>query len=255
MPLPALLEPLRAQAESAAVLVDFDGTLAPIVEDPGSARPLSGVPELLGQLGRRYAVVGVISGRPAGFLERHLGHPPGVRLVGLYGLEEAGQPAGPSVEPAELAAWRGVISTLVARASRQAPPGVVVEDKGASLTLHFRQAPEAEAWARQFAAGAADEGVAVQDARMAVELRPPIATDKGTVVRVLAAGCSAACYFGDDLGDLVAFEALSALAAAGAAVARIAVRDRESPPALADAADLVVDGPLAAFDLLTQLAS
>jgi trehalose 6-phosphate phosphatase len=252
--LPSVLEPLQARPDSAAVFVDFDGTLSPIVADPELARPLPGVPELLGKLGRRYAVVAVISGRPPEFLERRLGRPHGVRLIGLYGLEEVGQPAGPAVDADALARWRSVMARLAAQAEREAPPGVVVEDKGAGLTLHFRQAPAAEAWARRFGAAAAAEGVVVQGARMAVELRPAIHSDKGTVVRALAAGCAAACYVGDDLGDLAAFEALSELASSGAAVARVAVRDRESPPALVEAADLVLESPAAVFRLLEQLA-
>ena len=56
---------------------DFDGTLSPIVADPADARPLTGAPELLAELARSFAVVAVVSGRPAAFLVRPLGRPPG----------------------------------------------------------------------------------------------------------------------------------------------------------------------------------
>jgi trehalose 6-phosphate phosphatase len=77
--------------------------------------------------------------------------------------------------------------------------------------------------------------------------------DKGTVVRTLGAGFPAVACFGDDLGDLAAFAALDDLAVAGAAVARVAVVDDESPPEVAEAADVVVEGPEGAVALLTLL--
>lgn len=254
MALPRAFEPLAARPERAAVFLDFDGTLSPIVDDPASARPLDGVPALLADLGARFGVVAVLSGRPADFLEANLGRPGGVRLIGLYGLEEVGAPAGPTIEPAELERWRPVMASLTEAAERDAPRGVDVERKDIGFTLHFRGAPECEGWVRAFAVrAAADHGLIVQGGRMAIELRPGIETDKGTVVRVLGAGSSAACCFGDDLGDLAAFAALGDLAAGGAAVVRVAVRDEESPPEVAAAADLVVEGPLGAFELLRSL--
>lgn len=254
MSLPPILEPLRRSPEAAAVFLDFDGTLAPIVEPPDLARPLAGVPELLVELGARFGVVAVVSGRPAGFLAEHLGGVgDGVRLVGLYGLEEVGRPAGPTVDAAVLARWRPVMAGLAASAEQEAPRGVLVERKDVGFTLHFRAAPEHEGWVRRFVARAGQDGILVQEGRMALELRPGIATDKGTVVRTLGAQCAAACCFGDDLGDLAAFAALGDLAAGGAAVARVAVRDAESPPAVTEAADLVVEGPAGALELLRQL--
>ena len=69
----------------------------------------------------------------------------------------------------------------------------------------------------------------------------------------LAQGASAVCCFGDDLGDLAAFAALGTLAEGGVAVARVAVIDEESPAAVAEAADLVVEGPAGAIELLGAL--
>ena len=160
-------------------------------------------------------MVAVVSGRPADFLAAHLGRPGGVRLIGLYGLEEVGAPAGPTVDAAALARWRPVMEGLADRAEEAVPGGVTVERKGLAFTLHYRGAPEHEEWVRRFAEShRSADGVVLQEGRMAVELRPGIDTDKGTVVRALAAGCSAACCFGDDLGDLAAFGALGDLARA-----------------------------------------
>lgn len=254
MALPAALAPLAERPARAAVFLDFDGTLAPIVPDPAAARPLPGVAGLLAALGRTFAVVAVVSGRPAGFLADHLGRPAGVRLIGLYGLEEVGRAAGPGVEPADLARWRPVIDELAARAESTAPAGVSVERKPLGFTLHYRGAPGRAAWAADFAARAvAEHGVHLQPGRMAVEIRAGVAVDKGTVVRLLAEGATAACCFGDDLGDLAAFEALGALAQGGVSVARVAVADDESPPAVAAASDVVVAGPAGALALLEEL--
>ena len=62
---------LAAQAQTAAVCLDFDGTLAPIVDDPNEARPLPGTVELLGHLAARFAAVALLSGRPADYLAEH----------------------------------------------------------------------------------------------------------------------------------------------------------------------------------------
>ena len=82
------LAPWRSAPGSAGVLTDFDGTLAPIVDDPEAARPLDGVAPVLARLGLRYRVVAVVSGRPVAYLLDRLGSPKGVTLVGLYGLEK-----------------------------------------------------------------------------------------------------------------------------------------------------------------------
>jgi trehalose 6-phosphate phosphatase len=78
---------LAAPAHLAAMCLDFDGTLAPIVDDPNKARPLPGTVELLGHLAARFAAVALLSGRPADYLAEHAAAP-GVRYLGLYGLEE-----------------------------------------------------------------------------------------------------------------------------------------------------------------------
>jgi trehalose 6-phosphate phosphatase len=249
---PALL-PITERPERSALFVDFDGTLAAIVAVPDEARPLPGVPELLAGLARRLGLVAVVSGRPAAFLRRHLGGATGVRLLGLYGLEWVSD-AGRIITHDEARRWRPMLAATAERARSGAPPGVFVEPKGLTVTLHWRDAPEGEAWARGFCD---DErrrvGLVAHEARLSLELAPPLGVDKGTVVRSLSAGFSAVACFGDDLGDLAAFHALDDLGAAGAAVARVAVVDAESPPALAEAADVVVEGPAGAMALLGRL--
>lgn len=253
--LPAVLRPLRDRPGDSALFLDYDGTLAPIVDDPAGARPVEGAAEVLAALGRHLALVAVVSGRPAAYLRNNLGTPSGVHLAGLYGMEEVGA-SGELRRSAEAEAWEPVVAAATQRAIETAPPGAEVEPKGLTVTLHWRRAPEAEGWATETAhREAVATGLAVQPGRMALELRPPIGADKGTVVAALGAGHPVVAYFGDDLGDLPAFEALAAMAATGTRVARVAVSGGDSPAAVATAADLVVDGPVAAVALLRQLAS
>lgn len=235
------------------MFLDYDGTLAPIVDDPAGARPVPGVSEVLAALARRVAVVAVVSGRPAAYLRDNLGAPPGVRLAGLYGMEEV-TTDGVWRDP-EAEAWAPAVDDVARRVRSAAPHGVEVEPKGLSVTLHWRRAHDAAGWVEDRARSeAAATGLALQPGRMAVELRPPVAADKGTVVARLGTGRLAVAYFGDDLGDLPAFAVLAELAAAGVAVARVAVAGGDSPPAMAAAADLVVEGPERAVALLAALA-
>src|SRR5918996_1502986 len=78
---------LAERAGEVALCLDFDGTLSPIVDDPQAARPLHGIVELLEPLAERFAAVALISGRPAAYLAEHAAAP-GVRYLGLYGLQE-----------------------------------------------------------------------------------------------------------------------------------------------------------------------
>ena len=208
---------------------------------------------MLARLADRYALVGVVSGRPVRYLmDRLSGAGERVWLSGLYGLEatDAGRP----VEVPGVREWRPVVSEAVAAARERF--GGLVEDKGLSLTLHVRTAPEREAEVRAWAAAeAARSGLVVRPAKASVELHPPVPTDKGTVVEAVASGLAAAAYFGDDVGDLPAFDGLDRLALAGVATVRVAVRTVEAPPELLARADVVVEGPEGALAVLEALAA
>ncbi len=255
---------MSARPGRAAVLTDFDGTLAPIVEDPARARPLEGSPDALLALARRYRTVAVVSGRPAAFLLAHLADALGDRagggdgsvlLVGMYGMERVG-PGGTVRADPRAAEWRPGLAEVGRAASESAPAGVEVEDKGLGLTLHWRTGPGGEPWAVSFAQREADRrGLEVQYGRMSVELRPPLGVDKASAVAELCAGAEAACFLGDDRGDLAAFAALDALGETGAVTFKVGVRSSEAPEELLGSADLVVDGPEGALELLRALAS
>ena len=202
----------------------------------------------------------MVSGRPAGFLVEHLAGPDGggtspVRLFGLYGMEEAGADGSVRLAPAA-ASWLPVVADVAARIGADAPTGVLVEVKGAAVTIHWRRDPEAEGWVTgRVAEAVARTGLVHHPGRASVELRPPLGIDKGTVVHDLTVGCRAACFLGDDLGDLPAYAALARRADQdGTDVVGVAVRDAETAPEVLAACDLVVDGPEGALAVLTWLA-
>jgi trehalose 6-phosphate phosphatase len=248
-----VIEAFAAHARSAGVFADFDGTLAPIVDDPATARPLAGAAEALEALAGSYARVHVISGRPGSFLADHLGGR-GLALTGLYGLEVV-TPDG--VRPvAGAKRWRSVVEEVASRAEAELPPALGVERKDLSVAIHFRVSPGYADLAREWTAdAAARSGLAVHPARMSYELRPPLPHDKGLVLAESAAGLTHVLFAGDDRGDLDAFDALDHLAAAGdVIVARVAVRSPELPRELLERADVVVEGPEGVLSLLQALA-
>lgn len=243
--MPDLLDALRARPARSAILTDFDGTLSPIVEDWTAAAPLPGTRRVLEELARRYAVVGVISGRPVQYLVEQLGTR--LRLAGLYGLESLVDGERLVADGAE--DWRPRVERAVERATARF--GSLVEHKGLSMTVHFRTKPELEPEVRSWAQREQSRtGLELRSAKASVELHPPVAFDKGTVVEAAVHGLDAACFLGDDVGDLPAFAALDRLRGQGLHTVKVGVRTSEAPSALLEAADVVVDGPPGALDLL-----
>jgi trehalose 6-phosphate phosphatase len=244
--------PWRSNPGAAVIVTDFDGTLAPIVDDPAAAVALPGTSDVLSALAERCAAVAVVSGRPVAYLLERLGDAPAVQLVGLYGLERSRNGAVTTLPEAEQ--WRTAVDKATEAAQAGVPTGVGVEPKGLALTLHWRRAPEQATWVQRFAERlATDTDLAWHGGRQSVELRPPVAADKGTVVTNLCQGASAACYFGDDLGDLPAFAALAAARHRGIRTVSVGVISEEAPPGLAEAVDVAVDGPPAVLALLRSL--
>jgi trehalose 6-phosphate phosphatase len=204
----------------------------------------------LAALAERYAVVGVISGRPVAYLNRHM--PGRVRLYGLYGLESARD--GAIARHPEAEAWEAVVDSVAEAAARSGLSALEVEHKGLSITLHHRTHPDDAGVVMAWAADEARRtGLVLRDAKMSVELHPPIAIDKGTVVEELAVGLDAVCFIGDDVGDLPAFDALDRLAERGLVTLRVAVTTSESVGEMVERADVLVDGPEGALGLLLAL--
>jgi trehalose 6-phosphate phosphatase len=253
------LDGLRARADEAALCFDFDGTLAPIVDDPETAAALPGTPELLARLVDRYAAVALISGRPAAFLAGKVDIP-GLRFVGLYGMEEI-HDGKVHVDP-EADAWRDAVAAAgreLAADDAITGSGAWLEDKGLALGAHLRRVAEPARWAgpveAAVQAAAERHGLAIAPGKLVWELRPPVDRHKGDAVRrvVEEVGARVVAMAGDDLGDLHAFEEIASMTAEGREGLRIAIRSAESPQALLDAADVVVDGPEGLKALLERL--
>jgi len=253
--LPTVLEPFVAAPSRAALLVDYDGSLAPIVDDPAAAVILPAARDALARLVPLLGRVAVVSGRPVDYLRDHVSVP-GVSCVGQYGLER--DVDGESVSDPRAERYVDDVARLATAASTEIP-GVYVERKGRiALGLHWRRRPgvmrAVEEWAD---AAARATGLELARGRMAVELRPPVPVDKGTVVEELARETDAIAFAGDDRGDLPAFAALDRLHTEGrlTAIAKIAVRSPEEPPEIVARADTHVDGPTGLAVLLDALAA
>ena len=244
-----LLAPFRADPGGSGVFSDFDGTLAPIVDDPAEVVPLEGAADVLGRLAGRYGRVGVISGRPAAFLRQHLGGR-GLFLSGLYGLEYVDDDGTVrAIDEAE--PWREVIERVVAAADAA---GLSVERKGLAVTVHYRTDRSRQAAVKEWVdEQAAATDLAVHPARMSYELRPPMRLDKGTVLAEAAEGRRQVCFLGDDRGDLTAFDALDRMAAAGVTVVKVGVESAEAPEELLERADVTVEGPEGSLRVLEAL--
>ncbi|MCL4433618.1 MAG: trehalose-phosphatase [Actinobacteria bacterium] len=244
---------LAADSQSTALLLDFDGTVADIVPEPGRATAMSGIPELLGILAHHLATVAVISGRPLDFLEDRLaGAGNDVILVGLYGLEMLVD--GKRLMEPGANRWDELIRLAHDEAWKDRPAGVFVEDKGLGFALHWRNVPELAQEALQIAVRLADAyGLELQPGRMAIELRVPVNVDKGSTVAKLADGRKRICYIGDDAGDLKAYDALDVLSRSGSVVLRVAVNSPEIPGDLLERADTLLAEPASVAKMLNLL--
>jgi trehalose 6-phosphate phosphatase len=244
-----LLAPFRADPRGSALLLDVDGTLSPIVPHPDLSEVPAPTLALLGRLVARFGLVGCVSGRAAADVLRLVGVP-GIAVSGNHGLEIADGGAvltAPDVEPylPALAELARRLTPIAARADAW------IEDKGATLAVHFRQARDpdaAEQALRQEALPlAAGSGLAARFGRMVLEVRPPVPLDKGTAVRRLlhGRGLARSMFAGDDTTDLDAFAVVDVA---------VAVLSPESPPGLAAAAGMQVQGPAGLAELLETLA-
>jgi trehalose 6-phosphate phosphatase len=255
------LEPLRAEPARAAVLLDIDGTLAPIVRHAADAHVPEATRALLIEIAKRYGVVGCVSGRRAA-TARQIVAIGTIAYVGNHGGELLRPGATrPELDP-EVAAWTERVRQFAARAYTAEHQRIRVrsEDKEAIAAFHWRGAPDeaaAAAAAGEIARRAQEEGLAVHWGRKVLEVRPPVGLDKGLGITALLRGqlVAAALYVGDDTTDLDAFRGLRLLVQEGRLTTAIcaAVSSDEAPPELAAEADLVIDGTGGVRGLLEAL--
>ena len=206
---------------------------------------MEGVRETLASLGERYRLVAIVTGRRAEEVAERL-DAPHLSILGLYGSEDEAPELVGAAFPSAVEAARVV-------------PEAWVEDKGASVAVHYQQAPDPPAARAALLVGlqpvATASALDLVEGKMVVELVPAGRPMKGAAVERLAREheLEAVLYAGDDHADLDAFVALDRLARDGLLVVRVAVHGDETPRALMEAADLVVDGPAGLVGVLRTL--
>ncbi|MDF2471539.1 MAG: phosphatase, partial [Rhodococcus erythropolis] len=248
---------LTSDPARCGLVMDFDGVLAPIVDDPSASALLPGAEEVLATLSRHFGVVGLLSGRPASFLRERLSLD-SVVLMGSYGVETWTE-NGIEVLPA-VAAFSDAVAEAEAELRRlfdsQSVPGIHVESKGLAVAVHWRRAAD-RAVAQRLVEAATTEiasrtGLRREPGKLVEELRPPVEEDKGTgLLRAIAtAGVDVVAYAGDDRGDLPAFAAV--LASGGEA---LVVKGDDIAPEVAAVDGVQFDGPPAFLDWMKELAA
>jgi trehalose 6-phosphate phosphatase len=229
---------LAGDPSAAAILLDVDGTLAPIVERPADAHVPEETREELRRLVGRYALVACVSGRMGSDAAQVVGVD-GIVYVGEHGLE---------LEP-EAEDWRDEVHGFTA--------GVEwpdIESKRLTTAFHYRRMDDheaAEETLARVAEQALSRGLRPRFGRMVLEIRPPVDADKGTAIHRLLEerGLRRALFAGDDTTDLDAFRGLDGLEVA----VRVAIASPEGPQELGRAADLVIGSPAALLELLRRL--
>lgn len=271
MPIPTPVTPLGAAGltailhdpRGALLAFDYDGVLAPIVDDPLQSPPHPGAIPALARVAPHVGSLVIISGRPAEVVVsygRFADFPTLSELVvlGHYGRERwDGSTGEVTATPASrgVAAARKELPHLLAEAHASS---AWLEDKGGSLAVHTRRSPDPHGMLAMLREPMADlaarHGLIVEPGRLVLELRPP-GVDKGTALRAHVAdrAANSVAYTGDDLGDISAFEAVDALRDEGVRGLKVCSGSAEVVE-LARRADLVVDGPTGVVDLLDGIA-
>jgi trehalose 6-phosphate phosphatase len=259
-----VLRPLTDDPAHAAIMLDVDGTLAPIVDRAQDAHVPEKTSRALGVLARRYGVVACISGRAAMDTRRLVGVG-GIAYAGSHGAELlAPGESKPTVLPA-FETWTPRVRAFVAeRDDRELRRlRVRIEDKGPIQAFHWRGAPDEDA-ARTRVEGIAHEaesnGFLTHWGRKVLEVRPPVPVNKGRAVEELlrrAPDVRAAMYAGDDATDLDAWDALDRLLEEGRldARVRVGVASDEGPAQIVERADIAVHGIRGFAEALEILAS
>jgi trehalose 6-phosphate phosphatase len=240
---------------------DYDGTLSPIVPDPASAVPEPLIVDRLAQLSGLLRAVAIVTGRPAqqalelgrfaeaSGLERLV-------ILGQYGVERWDAVSGlQTVEPPQ--GVDEVRRRLPALLGSLGLDAAEIEDKRLSLVVHVRNLDDPSAALARIEQPlgdlAAAVGLVAEPGRNVVELRPP-GMDKGQALRGLVEESHARSlmFTGDDLGDLAAFAEVRRLRDEGVP-GLLVCSGSDEVTALAEQADLVVDGPPGVASLLGDL--
>ncbi|MFC6147787.1 MULTISPECIES: trehalose-phosphatase [Mumia] len=260
----AALASLLSDPEHAMLAFDFDGTLSPIVDDPEQAHASERSLQALERIGPCVGKLAVVTGRPVrtalrlgAFAEREgLAH---LSILGQYGAERWDAETGVESVPPPPEAVAEVRAALPALIDSLGLTGVRIEDKQRAVVLHTRGLPD-PAGAQAILEGpvaelAQEHGLAAEPGRLVVEVRDP-SVDKGGALRGLISetGVRTIVFAGDDLGDLPAYEALTAMREGGDVEVLLVAVASDEQTVLVPRADVVVHGPDELADWLERLA-
>jgi trehalose 6-phosphate phosphatase len=255
------LAPLRADPQRAAVLLDIDGTLAPIVDHAEDAHVPESTRQVLMRVARAYRIVACVSGRRASEA-RAMVSIGSISYLGAHGAELLRAGWTEAVLNPGIEEWVRRIHEFGREADTPdlRRRRVRLEDKGAIVAFHWRGAPDEEA-ARAAVDAIADRateaGLRTHFGRKVLEVRPPVRIDKGAGILSFLEGADVevALYVGDDATDMDAFHALSQLVEEGrlSQAIRVGVRSDDGPPEITTEADVVVDGTDGVAQLLSLL--
>lgn len=228
------------------LITDVDGTISPIVDQPDAAQVTPRAKELLAALAEHLTLVAAVSGRAAADVQARVGVP-GLVYVGNHGLERWID--GRVAAVPQVAAYRGALDAALDALRAIDVPGLFVEDKGVTLSVHYRRVADAaraeDRLRPSIAAIAHEAGLRLVEGRMVFELRPPLEIDKGSAFRALVTEYTldGAVYLGDDTTDADALRAARALREHGTCYALgLGVIAPETPDIVAASADLLLDG-------------
>lgn len=244
-----LLRELVARARAGArvgLITDVDGTISPIAPTPEAAQVTPRSRDLLRRLAGQLTLVAAVSGRAADDLSARVGIPELV-YVGNHGLERLH--AGQVEALPEALAARPALERVIAALQPRLLPGMILEDKRVTLSIHYRQSADPAAAEADFAPLVEQvcraNGLRLFQGKMVFEVRPAVEVDKGTAFARLIAdhALAAAVYLGDDVTDADALITAQALRRAGTCHALgIGVESAETPAVLQDNADVLVAG-------------
>jgi len=229
------------------LIFDVDGTIAEIAPTAEAVKVYPGIKKHLRSLVKRLPLVSAISGRLIKVLRQLVGVD-GVVYNGNHGLERWGK-GKVEVRP-EVQAYVSKIADAIKELDPILQPlGVKFEDKGAGLVFHYRTLPNRdevrETILREISRSPAAQPFNIDKARTVIELRPPLDISKGSVVRDLIESyhLKSAVYMGDDVADIDAFDTIRTLShRAGFQGLALGVVGKETPPGVAERADLLLRG-------------
>ena len=224
------------------LITDMDGTISPIVPEPDQAQVTPRICTLLDSLLPHLALGAVVSGRSITDLHGRLDLP-GLVYVGNHGFEWW---LDDQIEIAsEAQRHRRALEAALGALCRRQQPGMLIEDKGATISVHYRQTADPAAVQAAFSPIAqqiADQhNLNLFQGRMVFELRPPVEINKGTALAYLIEHyhLDAAIYMGDDTTDADALKMARQLRQEGRCAAYgMAVVSEDTPDVVCHSADL-----------------